>query len=373
MSHRAAGDGSISQRKDGRWQAALQVEGVRRIVYGRTENEARKKLRDLQREASSHGLVDPGKRTVADLMSAWLEVSAPNWRPRTLAGYQETCRLHILPRLGAVRLSHLMPARIQVIYANLQTQGKVRTALKAHVTLNVACKMGVRWGWLSRNPCDHVLRPNYHAPRKAIWTADELRRFLDGAKRQPFYPLWMLAVTTGARFGELRGLTWDDVDWQAGTLSIQCNLQRIDGEWVTQPPKTASGERTIGLPPEGVAALKEQRARQNETRLRAGDKWERGNLVFANLEGHPLHWTVVYRALDGVCKRLDLPPIGMHGLRHLHASLLLDAGVPVPAVSQRLGHATPGVTMSIYAHVIKRQGEDQATEAIGRALRIRRG
>jgi len=371
MARKLNGEGTAFLRKDGRWQASLQLEGVRQVVYGRTEGEARKKLHDLQRQASSHGLADAGKRTVADLMAAWLELSAPNWRPRTLADRQMTCRLHILPRLGTVRLSRLTPVRIQAAYTDLQAQGKLRTALKVHVALHRACKMAVLWGWLSHNPCEHVLRPGYHAPRKMIWSAEELGHFLDGAREHPFYPLWLLAVTTGGRLGELLGLTWDDLDLAAGRLTIRQSVQRVAGEWVFGNPKTRAGERIIGLPRETVMELKRHRACQVEQRLRMGGNWHNLNLVFTAQNGDVSCPSVAQHNLRRECQRLELLPIGMHGLRHLHASLLLNEGVPIPAVSQRLGHATPGVTMTIYAHEVKRRGEDQATEAIGRALRAR--
>ncbi|MGQ9713379.1 MAG: site-specific integrase, partial [Anaerolineae bacterium] len=274
MTRRAPGEGSISQRKDGLWQASLQVAGVRKVAYAKTEREARQKLAELRRQAAVQGaLPDPGKRTVDDLLDAWLEVSAPRWRPRTLQDWRYVCDVHLRPALGKVRLNRLTPERVQHHMASLEAQGHHRTALKVYRALSMACKLAVRWGWLAQNPCDRVDPPRYRPERREVWTPQQLRAFLDGAKEHWLYPLWVVAIASGLRLGELLGLTWEDVDWQAGTVQVRRNLQRVNGEWLLQEPKTTAGTRTVSLPPEGMAALRRQRVQQAEWRLRAGARW----------------------------------------------------------------------------------------------------
>ncbi len=221
--------------------------------------------------------------------------------------------------------------------------------------------------WLPQNPCERVLPPTYRAPRKEVWAPEELRAFLAGAAEHTLYPLWTAAIATGCRLGELSALKWTDVDLAAGTIRIRANLQRVKGEWTYSTPKTRAGERTVSLPAAGLAALERQRAQQSEWRARAGDEWQDSGLVFTGLKGQPLQPSVVEHALARECERLGLPKVTPHGLRHLHASLLLDAGLPVPAVSARLGHARPSITMSIYAHKVG-QSDRQAADALARAL-----
>ncbi len=368
-SKRAHGEGSVTQRKDGRWQAALQVDGRRRVVYGRTRREAADMLGELKRQAAkSGGLPDPGRRTVGDLLDAWLETVAPNLKPATIAQYRLEVENHLRPALGHVRLARLNAAQIQRLITALQASGRRRTASLVLALLRQALALAVRWGWMADNPADRVVRPQHRAPEKTMWDAGQLGAFLQGTAGYWLGPLWVVAVATGCRLGELLGLTWGDVDIAAGTLAVQRTLQRVDGEWISDGPKTRAGARTLALPGEALAALQRQRAWQAERRLRLGPDWPATDLVFTTAEGQPIHRATVAHAMARECDRLGLPRMTPHGLRHLHASLLLAEGLPIPTVSKRLGHANAGVTMTVYAHAIG-QGDAGAADAIGRALR----
>lgn len=365
---RSHGEGTIVQRKDGRWQASLQMEGKRRAVYGKTRAECAAKLDELKRQAAVYGaLPDPGKRTLSDLLDAWLETKAPNVKPRTLADYSDICARYLRPAIGRTPLSRVTPDRIARLYARWQSAGKSRTALKCHRVLSQALTLGVRWGWLAHNPCDRVDTPRYQPKRKDLWSPDELRRFLEGTHDHWLHPFWLLAVSTGARVGELLALTWSHVDLVAGAVTIAHSAQKIDGKRVTTTPKTRAGTRRIGLPADAIRALHAWRGEQAQQRISMGPSWRADELVFSSQKGTPLSASTVGWALTDACRTLDLPHMTPHGLRHLHASLLLAEGLPVPAVSQRLGHANSAITMSTYAHFLA--GDDsQATEAIGRAL-----
>jgi integrase len=150
-------------------------------------------------------------------------------------------------------------------------------------------------------------------------------------------------------------------------VRIERNGQWLKGEWVEGEPKTKAGKRTLSLPPSVLAALRTQRAQQAAWRLQKGQDWQDAGLVFTNPSGRPLPLITTEHALQRACERLGLPPLTPHGLRHCHASLLLGAGLSLPAVSARLGHANPSVTMSVYAHVVG--GEDKrAAEVISKVL-----
>jgi len=368
VARRRNGEGTVFQRKDGRWQASIMVSGTRRCVYGKTEREASQRLSALKKEVTiAGGLPNPGKLTVNDLLDRWLETIAPTLKPRTLSDYQHTCNKHIRPTLGKVRLARLDPNQIQSLYNKLHRAGKMRTAQVVHARLNHAFKLAVLWRLLPENPCSRVLRPQYRAATKEVWTPAELAVFLDGAREHWLHPLWVTAIATGCRIGELLALTWEDIDWNADSLSISKTIQRIDGEYVVSSPKTQRSERTISLPQEAIAALKRQRAQQAARQLKAGDKWENFGLVFTGRKGRPLCKTVAGQGLGRECERLSITRVNLHGLRHLHASLLLEQGLSVPQVSRRLGHANPAITLSIYAHVVRRD-DRAAAEAIGRAM-----
>lgn len=350
---RSRGEGSITQRKDGRWQASLQIAGVRRTVYGKTRKEAAEKLQALRQQAIG-GLPDPGKRTVTDLFTSWLETAEPTLKPSTLCDYKYITNEYILPALGNIRLSSLEPILIERLCGSILTQGHARTASLVYTLVHRACTFGVRWHWLLSNPCDRVPRPQYRAKRKEMWTPEELRTFLAGASDHWLYPLWYLAIATGARMGELLALTWDDVDLEAGTVRISKTLRHIAGQAVVYEPKTCTSNRTVAIPAAAIQVLK--------------GLPRKSNFVFTGRHGQPLHITTVEHALKRTCAHLGLPPISPHGLRHLHASLLLDQKVPLPIVSARLGHADPSITARIYSHVIGNR-DDAAAQAIAQALK----
>jgi integrase len=335
-------------------------------VYGATRKEAAEKLARIKQQLRSGALVDAGKRTLADLASAWLGAVAPSLKPRTVHDYGKEIELHIKPALGNIKLSRLEPAHIQNFLASIQKRGHMRLAQRLFCRLHTMLKAAVLWGWLGENPCDRVLRPTYRAERKELWTPEELSAFLTSTHDHWLHPLWVFLIATGCRLGEALALRWEDVDLQARAVGIGKTLHRIGGKWVVTEPKTKSAVRVITLPPEAVAALRRQRAQQAEWRLRAGPDWTDTGLVFTGKHGQPLGQSTVNHALQRECRRLGVAVVSAHSLRHLHASLLLWEGLPLTSVSKRLGHANPNITATIYAHAIST--DDMAAQAIGRVL-----
>jgi integrase len=219
----------------------------------------------------------------------------------------------------------------------------------AHRVLGFAA----RCGYLADNPADRVEVPRYQARRRAVWTASELRAFLRAAEGHPLEPLFLLLAGTGLRWSEAAALTWKDLDLEAGLVRVERSLHRVRGEWVTTPPKTAAGARTVSLPPQVVQALRRHRLRALEAALREGRPWSEEDLVFCSASGTPLHHRRALEALRKVCRRAGVPEVGLHGLRHQHASLLIAQGVPLPDVARRLGHSGTFVTASTYAHSLR--------------------
>jgi len=342
----------ITRRADGRFVGTHQANGTRRFVYGRTESEVRRKLTELQRQTVIVGAVPtPGKRNVNDLLDAWLDAARATLKPKTIVGYEDTARWYIRPTLGAVKLTRLEPARVQALYAHLTSLGHVRIPAQAHAVLHRACRLGVLWGWLVANPCDRVLPPKYKAPRKKVWTVEQTVAFLGGVADDRYGPLFTFLALTGARLSEALALRWEDIE--GDTLTIRRSVQRLRGEWVPTTPKTDAGERTLVIPARLVAAIRVEKLLQNARRLRIGAEGCDEGLVFSTIRGKPLYKGCVAKALRVACERLGLPPLTPHGLRHLSASLLLSENVPLPNVSQRLGHADPSITARIYSHVVR--------------------
>ncbi|MGC8833961.1 MAG: site-specific integrase [Armatimonadota bacterium] len=352
------GEGTLFKHCTGRWAAQVQIDGVRKTVYGRTRKEAAEKLAALKAEALQTGrLPNPGRRTVSDLLAVWLETKAPGWKLRTLSDYTQTVERYLQPEIGDVPLSRLDAGRIARLTAKFVREGKHRTALRVYRTLSQALDTAVRWGWLSSNPCRRVDAPKYAPSRREPWSPEQVRLFIEGASEHWLWPLWVILIATGCRLGEAMALRWCDVDLDAGTTRVRRSAQHVKRlGWVETAPKTKAGERVVALPKQAVEALRRQRAWQLWNGISS-------DLVFCRPKGTHLNHDVVGRNLRAECERLGLPPMTPHGLRHLHASLLLAQGVPLSAVSARLGHANTQVTASIYAHALK--GADRrAAEAV---------
>lgn len=363
MPKKSHGEGTVSRRKDGRWQGALQVDGVRRTVYGKTRREVQNKLRNLHQQVTSVGnFPNPDGHTVHDLIDAWLE-HASSLKPSTIAKYRWFLNTCVRPAIGNLQLDKVTPDRLQRLYTDLAPS----VADKVHRVLHRAFKVAVMWRWLASNPCDNVLKPTYKAQPKTLWTRAELDTFLEGTAGHWLNPVWIVLVATGCRLGEALALHWDAVNLDGAVINLSRTLHRIDGEWVLDTVKTDNSNRTLVLPAVAVGAFTRQKHQQDAWKHTARDAWEEWGLVFTGETGKPLSASTVQHAMRRECGRLHLPAVTPHGLRHLHASILLDEGVPITAVSARLGHANPQITMKIYAHALPGQ-DKRAADAIGDVL-----
>jgi integrase len=187
-----------------------------------------------------------------------------------------------------------------------------------------------------------------------VWDEEQVRLFLAEAKRSSsYYALYLAAVLTGMRQGELLALRWKDVDFGRAVASIQQTFYRLDGKFVFREPKTNRARRTVALPPVLVEELLRHRAGQAGQRDLCGPEYNDHGLIFCQPNGRPLHaHNVVERDFKRLIRKTGLPPIRFHDLRHSHATHLLRAGVHPKVVQERLGHSTPAFTLAVYSHVL---------------------
>ena len=185
---------------------------------------------------------------------------------------------------------------------------------------------------------------------------------IEGTRDDRLHALWVLAATTGMREAEMLALTWDDID--EAHVTIRHTLHRIDGEWKLRQPKTEKSRRTIPLPPVTVAALREHRVRQMEEQAAAG-ALGRSGLVFTTPRGQPIHGSNLSKELHAVLKRLKLPKVNPHDLRHSAATVLYAAGVPLGVISRMLGHSTIRLTADLYTHRVEDLEKDAADKMQG--------
>ena len=356
---RGHNEGSIYQRKDGRWTASMDLgwQGGRRrrkSFYGGTRREVQQKLASAQRSVQD-GLPVPSDRlTMGQFLARWLEdVARPNLRPRVFVRYRELLTLHAIPTLGNRSLAKVAPDDLQALYSRKLEEGLApRTVGHLHRVLHRALADAVRWGRVGRNVCDVVRPPKVQAQEVRALSPDEARQFLAAAAGDPLEALYVLAVTVGLRQGEFLGLKWQDVDLDAGTLKVRRSIARLNGPgWLEQEPKSARSRRSVALTPLAVAALQRHRQRQIEWRLEAM-AWEDNGFVFANEVGRPMTPSnLTQRSFQPLLERAGLPRMRFHDLRHTAASLLLAQGVHPKIVSEMLGHSQIAITLDLYSHV----------------------
>ncbi|MBI4319355.1 MAG: site-specific integrase [Chloroflexi bacterium] len=371
MSNRAPGEGSFQQRKDGRWMARLQMGGRRVAVYGETRSEAVQKLKTLSGTAEkTHRLPASNKLTLGDYLTDWLSQAEPRLRPKTWDRYELVIRLHVVPQLGTIPLAKVSPLMLAHHYTRLSKNTGAPSVQKTHRVLHKALGDATRWGLVTSNVAALVDAPKAEPKQVNLWTPEQVAGFLkamiEGEGGQYGY-LFAFLLASGCREGEAMGLTWEDVTWDSGAVRIERQISSVRNKPVQLPCKTKAGRRAITLPAWGVEVLRRQKVAVAEWRLQQGEAWQGGQRVFPTSTGTVPTRSYIRRTFRATCKRLGLPIIRVHDLRHISLSLLAMNGVPLKVAQARAGHSTASVTLNIYQHVLG-DGDKLAAEALEKAV-----
>lgn len=368
MAKRGQNEGSIYQRKDGRWTASIDLgwhdgRRHRKSFYGLTRREVQEKLTKALRAQQTGLPIPEEKQTVSQFLDQWLENSAkPSVKPKTFESYAQLVRLYLAPDLGRFKLAKLTPQQVQAFLNNRLASGlSTRTVQYSHAVLRHALNQALKWGMVARNVATLVSPPKLKQREIQPLTPDQVHQFLQEAKGNRLEALYSVAVAIGLREGEALGLRWPDVDLDAGTLTVHHSLQRVHGVPTFAEPKQRS-RRTITLPAIAVSALHHHRTLQEQERLVAGSRWKEQNLVFATPIGTPLDPANLIKAFHKMLKRAGLPEIRFHDLRHTCATLLLAQAVHPRLVMDILGHSQISITLDTYSHVIPTMRQEVAAK-----------
>ena len=362
---RGRGEGGIFQRADGQWVGSVslgyRVNGQRRrkVVYGNSKGEVAEKLRKLQMRADAGRLRDTERVTLADYLAGWLENTVKgSVAPSTADRYRLVVEQQIIPHLGTARLDKLTATLIEAFYADLERAGaSPRARAMAGTVLHTALVHAVHpLKLIDHNPCADMTKPRVPKKEMQIWDALQVRTFLATAESDRLFALYVLALDTGARQGELFGLQWPDVDFKTGTLKIQRQLAELRGKLALKEPKTRAGQRTVQLSPFALNALNGHRQR-----MLAEGRDVKAGLIFCDTSGGFLRKSNLTRqGYQRIVKRAGLPQIRFHDLRHCAASLLLASGVNIKVIQSRLGHEHIETTLGIYSHLLPAAQMDAA-------------
>ncbi len=347
-----------------------------------TKKAAQEALDALRTESRTTGYRPPTDQRLTDFLAEWLDTVEPSLAPSTIASYRRMIRVHVLPRIGPMRLRDLDAGTLNTLYSELLASGNrrgkepsglsVRTVHYLHSVLRKALAAAVRWDRIKRNPADLAgdavdWKAAKTGGRRVIqaWTADELRLFLASQADTDDHPLWTFLATTGCRRGEALGLRWSDVDLDAGTVEFRQTIGDIAGKPVLRSATKTGRGRMIQLDQYAVAAIKAQRSSQATRRLLLGPGWEETELVFAGVHGGLPDPSAVSKRFDRRVAQQPVPRIRLHDLRHTWATLALKAGVHPKIVQERLGHSSIAITLDIYSHVTPAQESDAAARVAG--------
>jgi integrase len=375
---RANGDGDVFPRRNKQGKvtsyrgAYVGPDGKRRYVSGKNKEESRKALREA-RANSDQGLVfDADNLRVGEYLDRWLSDSVRDTvKATTFERYEQIARLHLKPALGQVRLKALTPAHIRGLYREkLEAGSSARTVRYVHTTLHKALKQAVMDGLIPRNATEAVKPPQSSREEIRPLTPEQAKQLLKAAHEagDRLEALYVLAVHTGLRQGELLGLKWDDVDLEDGSLQVRRTLTITKCGPVFTTPKTAGSRRSVKLNNKATEALKGHLERQLGEIDRVGSLWNENGLIFASETGEPLNrHNLTRRSFKPLLKRAGLPEIRFHDLRHTCATLLLTRNVNPKIVSEMLGHSTIAITLDTYSHVLPNM-RDQAAAAMEEAL-----
>ena len=377
MPKRGNGEGSISKRSGGGWMAQYYVlSGTggreRRTLYAKTRTEAARKLARAIGERDTGFVVDAGRLTMGDYLERWLEDSVKGTvRTSTYEAYRYMVEPHLVPFLGALKLRDINPVHVRALYREKLEAGlSAATVRKMHAVLSKAMKQAVMDGLVHRNVCDSVRPPRL--ARKEIRPLDpeQAGALLRAAASDRLEALYVLAVHTGMREGELLGLKWEDVslDGEEPVLRLRRALVREAGKVALGELKTPKSRRQVRLTRAAAGALRDHLAHQMEEIERAGPSYRAGGLVFATESGSPINPSNLRnRSFKPLLRRAGLAGICFHDLRHTCATLLLTRNVHPKLVQELLGHATISMTLDTYSHFLPSMG-DQTVRAMEAAL-----
>jgi len=357
--------GHIRERSPASWELRYKVSGkTQTATFRGTKRAAAAELRRRMAEAD-RGIAAgaPARLTLGGWLNQWLDIARGEVRPITYDRYESASRLYLVPALGTIRLRDLSPRDIQAAFTGWTAGGRHRgtgglarsTLGLLRKTLHAALQRALELELIARHPMAALRKrlPTGAAPEAKVVGADAVSALLDRAVGTPYHSAILLASACGLRRGEACGLKWCNVDFEAKQLTVaEARVPARRG--IATGTTKSSRSRSIHIPEFALALLRQHRVVQAEHSLRLGARLGNDAYLCTHADGSPLN----PMSLSAWCRTNS--PIGYHGLRHSHASLLLGSGASIKAVSSRLGHASAAMTLSTYAHLLPGADEDAA-------------
>ena len=382
---RARGEGSLRKRSDGRWEGRYTVgrdEATGKLMYknvlARTQAECKAKLREAMRnippetpapdkQPSREHTAPVSQFTTEEWLRTWFELySKPNLRETTQEQYTNFLEKHLIPNIGNIPLDKLTSLRLQKLYQDLRTIGRVvqnnvecsglspKTVRSIHMVLHSALKQAVKEGLIKKNPTDGCNPPKLERKEMKVIQPEQIGAYLQAAANRNVLPMFYLELTSGLRRGELLALLWTDLDLEKKSISVCKSVRGSQGELKVSAPKTRHSIRTVVIPRQTVDLLIQ------EHNLHPDNPY----MFPSPVTGTMYHPDAAGRIHRKLLREAGIEPVRFHDLRHTFATLALQNGVDIKTLSGMLGHYSSGFTLDTYTHITDKM-QQEAAEKVG--------
>jgi len=333
-----------------------------RTIYGSLRHAQAYLTKRLHERDLSRG-VEGLQITVDEFLDHWLKTAVkPKVRGKTYDDYAAMLRRYIRPAIGARMLASLSPLEIQTAYQIMGDRKlSARTSRYAHAVLRAAIRQAIRWQLLVTDPTQGVQLPSSQRREMSVLTTEQARSFLRAAAHSPQACIFAVALTTGMRPSEYLALSWRDIDWDRGTVSIVRSLHKREGQWTLADTKRVSSRRVVKLQTWILELLRRLKDEADRTSGACDSVF--ADLIFTTARGEPINEEyLVKKHFKPLLRQAGLPNIRLYDLRHTSATLALTVGVAPKVVSEQLGHASAAFTLDTYSHVLPHMQDEAAAK-----------
>lgn len=371
---RANGEGTIKQRKNGTWEAQYTVgrddngKLIRRSLYGKTKDEVRRKLTAITNDINTGEYIAPDSITVGEWFDIWLKEYNGNVKESTRSQYEYQGRCHIKPAIGDKKLQKITAPALQKFINDRYANGKglsAKSCRNLHGVLHKLFNQAVLCGYIKNNPVSAVQLPRVEKKEMQFLSGDNLKSFLVECKGKVYENLFFVDLFTGMRESEIIGLTWDCVNFEKGTITVNKQYKRErqskgGNKYRFDSPKNGK-IRTISPAHAVFDCLRKERSEQAKNRLKYGSSYMNDdNLVFTNEFGHHLSPVTIYGCLKRRASAIGHPKVRFHDLRHSYAVMCIENGIDIKTISESMGHYSVAFTLDKYGHVSEKMNKDSA-------------
>lgn len=333
-------------------------------TFNGTKKEAELRESEIKLQVKNNTYISKNKITLYMFIQEWLESKKSTLAIKTYKNYELYCK-NICKCIGHIKLNNLSPKILDSFYNELKTKTNYsdRTIKDHYTSVTTILNTAVKWGYLNFNPNLRTTPIKCRKKEISCFTPEEANYLLHVLKSEPLknQVLINLALDSGCRKGEITGLTWEDINFDTGCITINKATQYVPGYGIFEKEtKTETSNRIVYISKTTLNLLKQYKKQQLEKRLKLGDKWQNSKRIFTTDYGADMHPNTPYKMLQSIIKKYNLKKIPFHGLRHTNASLLKYNKVPLQTISKRLGHSSIGVTNKVYMHFYEDEMQDVA-------------